>query len=184
MNDSGETAGVERLQRQWEMEERIRGGWLLDSKRLRKAALVEYRCKRDGDLIAALVKVEGTLFFMWRQYRSIAVVNGDELQDWDAGEVPEGVDADAVARAEESVNKWRDVPGVPSPNYRPESLKESTDLTPEPVPGRWECIRFADWTETLSVHANCAHVPLQVGKGRVRGDARRVRRKRSKRVAL
>lgn len=181
---SNDDAGLESLQRQWEAAEWIRGGGL-DSRQLKKTALVEYRCRRN-DLLAALVKVEGTLYFMWQQHRSIAVVNSDDLQDWDSGEVPEGVDADAVARAEEAVSKWRDVRRKPdtSLTYRPESLKESTDLTPEPVPGRWECIRFADWPETLSVHANCAHVPLQAGKGGVRGDARSVRRKRSKRVPV
>lgn len=196
-------AGVESLQRQWEVAEWIRGGWLRDSKRLRKAALVEYRCQHN-DLFAALVRVEGTLYFVWQQHRAIAVVHSDDLQDWGDGEVPDSVNKDAAVRAVAAMDRWLDAPGVPhahgeppaprrrwldtpevpAPGYRPESLKESAQLTPEPVPGGWECERFTDWPGSRPIHANCAHSALAVKKQEVVDDAKRVRRQRSKRVIV
>ncbi|OLT55161.1 hypothetical protein BJF89_16190 [Corynebacterium sp. CNJ-954] len=201
---SKDEAWLESLRRQQEVGEWIRGGWLLDSRRLRNAALAEYRC-RHKDLLAALVKVEGTFYFMWRQHRAIAVVDSDDLQDWSAGAVPDGVNVDAAARAIATVDRWLDEPctrpehgeppvprrrwldegKVPAPGYRPESLRESAQLTPEPVQGGWECERFADWPDGHRIHANCEHhTGWTVTKQQVKDDARRLRRARSKRVTL
>lgn len=163
-------------------EELVAQGVTGDPARVNRTALVAYRCKSHGCLLAAVLQVQGHRYQFVRPYRELGHVDGeDALENGIAGSSTPGVQSAAVERALSEIRNSRDEETGGVADWSPESLAEWMEVSDDAVEwGTPWCVELPPWVMFVDTVLNCRHVEYRPAGDVVAADVERLRGKRNR----